>query len=86
MPREYPGAPPLVPHDISKLKINRDGNACISCHITGVVLGEGHVATKIPRSHYTDIPTGIVSEEIQPIRNTCRLCHLPQSAEEPLVK
>jgi nitrate reductase cytochrome c-type subunit len=83
LPREYPGAPPLVPHDISTLTITKDQNPCMMCHLTGVTLGPGHTATKIPESHYTDLRTGVKSDTVQPLRYDCKICHLPQSAETP---
>jgi len=84
LPREYLDAPPLVPHDVTEFEITKEANACLSCHETGVSLSDGHVATKIPRSHYTDIPTGIVSDTLHNLRYNCRICHLPQSTEAPL--
>ncbi len=86
LPREYPGAPPLIPHDITGLMITKDTNTCSNCHVPGISFGEGHTATKIPESHYIDIPSGIRSETIQELRYNCLSCHLPQSAEEPLVE
>ncbi len=86
LPRDYPGAPPHIPHDISGLKIDKDENSCVTCHAQGISFGEGHTATKIPESHYIDIPSGTQSQDLQGLRYNCRLCHLPQSSEEPPVK
>ena len=83
LPREYPGAPPLIPHSPSGLTITKDRNPCLGCHIQGVSLGPDHTATKIPESHYIDIPTGEKSQDIQPIRYNCTICHIPQSSETP---
>jgi nitrate reductase cytochrome c-type subunit len=82
--REYPGAPPLIPHNISGLVITKDENSCLTCHTQGISLGPDHTATKIPESHYIDIPTGTRSESLQGMRYNCLLCHLPQSPEKPL--
>jgi nitrate reductase cytochrome c-type subunit len=81
LPREYPGAPPFVPHSLSGLTITKDKNPCLTCHVQGVSFGPDHTATKIPESHYIDIPTGNKSQDIQPIRYNCVICHIPQSAE-----
>ena len=81
LPREYPGAPPLVPHNLNGLVITADSNPCLMCHATGLSLGEDHVATKIPASHYTDKTTGEISENLQPLRYNCLLCHIPQTTE-----
>jgi len=86
LPRDYPDAPPQVPHDITEYVITRAVNACLDCHISGASLGESHIATKIPESHYTDITTGVVSEYMNDLRYNCLICHLPKSADAPLVK
>ena len=83
LPREYPGAPPFIPHSPAGLIITKDTHPCLVCHITGTSFGPDHTATKIPESHYTDIPTGIISENIQGLRYNCLLCHLPQSLGNP---
>lgn len=84
LPREYPGAPPLVPHDISGFDITKDANACLACHSDGISFGEGHVATKIPPSHYTSQSTGEETTELQGLRYNCNICHIPQSEEQSL--
>jgi cytochrome c-type protein NapB len=81
LPREYPGAPPLVPHSLEGLSITKDSNDCLTCHLTGLSFGAGHTATMIPDSHYVDPVDGTRTEEIQGQRYGCLLCHLPQSAE-----
>ncbi|MFC1865895.1 nitrate reductase cytochrome c-type subunit [Chloroflexota bacterium] len=83
LPRAYPGAPPFIPHSLSELVINNSTNSCFLCHITGLSYGPDHTATIIPESHYTDIFTGTLSEEIQGLRYNCLLCHVPQSPENP---
>jgi cytochrome c-type protein NapB len=82
LPREYPGAPPLVPHSLEGLQIDRNQNACMGCHLAGISFGADHTATLIPESHYVDQATGERSDEVQAIRYGCLLCHLPQSPEE----
>ncbi len=82
LPREYPGAPPLVPHSLEGLRITLGQNACVGCYQTGVSFGEGHTATLIPESHYADQSTGERSDDVQAIRYGCLQCHLPQSPEE----
>jgi nitrate reductase cytochrome c-type subunit len=88
LPREYPGAPPLIPHNISGFTITKDSNPCMGCHETGLTLGAGgdeHTATKVPESHYTDAVTGEKSDELQDARYICNLCHLSQTEETSLV-
>ncbi len=84
--REYPGAPPLVPHSLDGLEITKDANTCLTCHIDGLSFGPGHTATAIPESHYTDAVSGIRSEDIQAIRYNCLLCHTPQTTATPPLK
>lgn len=81
LPREYPGAPPFVPHSLDGLTITKDANDCVTCHLTGLSFGAGHTATMIPDSHYIEQMDGTRSEDIQDLRYGCLLCHLPQSAE-----
>ena len=83
LPRAYPGAPPFIPHSLSGLVINKSANSCLTCHATGLSYGPDHTATIIPESHYTDILTGTLSEDIQGTRYNCLLCHVPQSPENP---
>ena len=81
LPRAYPGAPPFVPHSLAGLVITKDQLPCLGCHLVGLSYGPDHAATRIPESHYTDLPTGTKSEDIQLIRFNCLLCHVPQSPE-----
>jgi cytochrome c-type protein NapB len=81
--REYPGAPPLIPHSLDGLAITKDGNSCLTCHVDGLSLGPGHTATAIPESHYIDPVSGSRSEDIQAMRYNCLLCHVPQTTATP---
>lgn len=57
---------------------------CVDCHMAGYKAGEGHVAAKIPRSHYLNNFTGEKTGE-QPIgiRTNCLQCHVVQTASTP---
>lgn len=78
--RAYLIAPPMVSHNVEDLEITRDNNDCISCHLEGDELDEGHVATKIPASHYVNEYSGEKSEEtVVGIRYNCLQCHVPQA-------
>lgn len=81
LPRDYPGAPPHVPHSLDGLTVSKEDNNCLACHAIGLRIQEGHTATKIPESHYTNQVSGLVTEELQALRYGCLLCHLPQSPE-----
>lgn len=78
LPRPYEGAPPLVPHDVSKMKVTREKNDCVGCHQEGIKVSQD-AATKIPASHYQ-------GTELAGIRYNCRECHVPQAEGEPPVQ
>jgi len=80
MERAYETAPPLVPHDVTDLEVSRAANDCVDCHLEGMELDEGHVATKIPESHFRNEFTGETTEErVVGIRYNCLQCHVPQA-------
>lgn len=82
--RPYDGAPPMVPHDINGLAINRSENDCLDCHMEGLELDEGHKATKVPASHYINEYTKEQKkDQVLGIWYNCLQCHVPQSEEEP---
>jgi cytochrome c-type protein NapB len=83
----YEGFPPLIPHAVAGLELGRESNECLDCHAEGMEVEEGHVATKVPASHYvnehtaekqTDSPVGI--------RRNCLQCHVVQTGEAPPYK
>ncbi len=82
--RTYNGAPPLVPHSVVEFNISRSANDCLDCHLEGQEVEEGHVATKVPPSHYVDEYSGEhKNEQVTGMTYNCLQCHVPQSAEEP---
>lgn len=83
LPRPYVGAPPVVPHAVDGLAIRRGENACLDCHATGEEVATGHVATRVPASHYEDRFTGKKGAEIVNARFACLQCHVPQSPQVP---
>lgn len=79
LPRPYPGAPPLIPHGISELRITRTNNDCLGCHLEGLELAEEHRATKVPPSHRLNPHTKQTQEDgVAGTRYQCRQCHVPQ--------
>ncbi len=79
--RNYPQQPPLIPHDISAFTIDRDGNACLTCHNWRADMPG---ATKIAVSHFLD-RQGNALADISPRRYFCTQCHVPQRDAPPLV-
>jgi len=84
--RPYLGAPPLIPHSVEGLGITRSGNDCLACHSEGIEIERGHIATKVPPSHYVNEYTGQqMKEQVIGARYNCIQCHVIQSEEEPSV-
>ncbi|MDX8390383.1 MAG: nitrate reductase cytochrome c-type subunit [Mariprofundaceae bacterium] len=79
--RQYVQQPPLIPHAIEDFSIDRDGNACMSCHNWN---SEMPGATKIAISHFVN-RQGQVLANISPNRYFCTQCHVPQSNAKPLL-
>ncbi len=76
--RPHKNAPPLIPHDISDLKISRDSNDCLACHLDGdVKIPDSHFVNPYTKERSKDTPTGT--------RYNCLQCHAPQSADVPPV-
>jgi cytochrome c-type protein NapB len=87
LPRAYDIAPPVIPHNVLELKVSRDSNDCLGCHLEGAELGQGHVATKVPKSHYMNAHTGERKEDGPVgIRYNCLQCHVPQAKGEPHIR
>ena len=86
--RPHETAPPLVPHSVAGLTINRAANDCLDCHLEGEELDDGHVATKVPPSHLINEYTGAEAESgVIGTRYMCLQCHVPQAeAEFPVNK
>ncbi len=84
--RSFAGAPPRIPHTVGGLAIAKTSNPCLSCHSTGIEASPGHVATKIPESHYTDLQTGEKRAEILGSRYNCLSCHVTQSTAQPILQ
>ncbi len=81
IPRNYPQQPPLVPHGIEGLTIDRDGNACLMCHDWR---SEMPGATHVGVSHFVT-RDGRALAAVSPRRYFCNQCHVPQVDAPPLV-
>ena len=78
--RSGPLAPPVVPHSIEGFKIDRNGNDCLDCHLSGAEVNATHTAPKAPASHYVNLHTGEKrSDTPVGIRYNCLQCHVPQA-------
>jgi nitrate reductase cytochrome c-type subunit len=80
LPRPYPLAPPLIPHSVEGMAVTRSANDCLTCHLDGMEVGEGHRATKVPPSHHTNpYKKETKSGEVTGTRYNCLQCHAPQA-------
>lgn len=78
--RPYDNAPPLVPHSTDGMTLARTQNDCLDCHIEGDEVDDGHVATKIPASHFVNEFTGTkTTTTVVGNRYYCLQCHVPQA-------
>jgi nitrate reductase (cytochrome), electron transfer subunit len=85
LPRGFPGAPPMVPHDVGGyLPITMDRNRCLTCHDDFELIGkaEAEDPTPMPKSHYAETdgrftPSGH--------NHVCTQCHVPQADVPPLM-
>ncbi len=83
LPRPFTGAPPLVPHSVVEFEISRSANDCLDCHLDGVEIEEGHIATKVPLSHFVNEYTREREDgQVIGTRYNCLQCHVPQSNRE----
>ncbi len=79
--RQYAQQPPLIPHAIEDFSIDRDGNACLSCHNWN---SEMPGATKVAVSHFLNRKNQALAN-ISPRRYFCTQCHVPQKNAPPLI-
>ncbi len=86
LPREWQGAPALIPHAIKGLTpVTAKRNACIGCHgRAGATSGP----PPAPASHFT-VGTGDAAATARPqlagSRWNCTACHVPQTNAPPLI-
>ncbi len=79
--------PPLIPHAVDGLVIIRSTNDCLDCHLDGDEIDEGHVATRVPFSHFVNEYSG--DKKVNTVVGTryqCLQCHVPQTGAELLRK
>lgn len=88
-PRYFPGAPPIIPHNITGLvPITGQMNACLGCHDKPDMIGKqaAGMPTPMSASHYSDpwAPTG--GKKLSGARYNCTQCHAQQADAQPLVE
>lgn len=81
--RAFTNAPPMIPHDITDLSVNKEDNACVMCHDRKVAKDMG--ATPVPASHIYDLRAKRQLNKIAESRFNCTACHAPQANAKPLV-
>lgn len=86
LPRAFPGAPPVVPHDIRDFTpITATQNACADCHSTAARTPGG--PTPLPASHYTDssLASAKAGDKVVGTRWVCTSCHVARTDAATLV-
>ena len=81
--RVYVQQPPLIPHTVSRYKINLKSNKCLSCHSWKNYREAG--ATKISQTHFEDRDKHVLAN-VSARRYFCTQCHVPQVNAKPLVE
>lgn len=82
IPRTFRTQPPLVPHAVTKHRIDLRSNRCLGCHDRAV--NTEHQAPAISRSHYIR-RNGTEGISISKTRYFCTQCHVPQLNAKSLV-
>lgn len=73
-------APNLIPHSIVDFSITKESNDCLDCHLEGEELDEGHIATKVPDSHFlNEFKNEQEEENVTGVRYNCLQCHVLQA-------
>jgi cytochrome c-type protein NapB len=80
--RDYVQQPPLIPHTVSRYRVNLKSNKCLSCHSWKNYREAG--ATKISQTHFEDRDKNVLAN-ISARMYFCTQCHVPQVNAEPLV-
>ena len=86
LPRMFPGAPPVVPHDVRDFTpVTEKQNACADCHATSAKTEGG--PTPLPPSHYTDyrFAPDKVGDKVIGARWVCTACHVARTDAPALV-
>lgn len=81
--RDYIQQPPLIPHAITKYRINLKSNKCLSCHSWKNYRQNG--ATKISQTHFESRDAQVLAN-VSARRYFCTQCHVPQVNAKPLVE
>ena len=80
--RGWETQPPLVPHPVTRYRINLKSNTCLFCH--GKKTYEKAKSPSVPESHFKD-RNGKELESTAKSRYFCTQCHVPQVDVKPLV-
>lgn len=79
--RDFVDMPPLVPHSVDNLQVDKDVNTCMKCHSIKNASKWG--ATKVAVSHFNN-REGQQLADLSPSRYFCLTCHVPQKDAKPL--
>jgi len=79
--RTFIHQPPLIPHNITGMRITADQNTCMGCHSV-----EATGAPKPFKTHYTDRDGAAAGKNISQRWYFCTQCHVGQVDAPPLVE
>lgn len=83
--RSFEEQPPLIPHAMTNFdEITPEANQCLDCHSAETYKKKN--APKLGDSHFRDLRTGKVMQEMSAARYQCTLCHVPQADAKPLIE
>lgn len=80
--RDYPMAPPVIPHKIEGYQVDLNANKCLACHNRQQV--SDSQAPMISVTHFMD-RNGNFLADVSPNRYFCSQCHVSQMDVTPLI-
>lgn len=80
--RDYPMAPPTIPHKIEGYQIDLKANKCLSCHNRQRV--EESQAVMVSVTHFMNREGNFLAD-VSPNRYFCTQCHASQLDVQPLI-
>ncbi|MDQ2076725.1 nitrate reductase cytochrome c-type subunit [Marinimicrobium sp. ABcell2] len=79
--RNFPQQPPVIPHAIRGLQVDKNVNQCLDCHSRSATHISG--APMVSITHFTD-RDGQDLAAVSPRRYFCVKCHVPQDNTRPV--
>lgn len=80
--RDYPMAPPIIPHKTEGYQVDLNANKCLACHNRQQVTASQ--APMISVTHFMDRDGNFLAD-VSPNRYFCSQCHVSQLDVAPLI-